>query len=43
MGALTALDPVPLSVVHWTVTDSWPRPPAQPRFDVSFRDWIASP
>ena len=43
MEALTALDPVPLSVVHWTVTGSWPQPPAQPRFDVSFREWSLRP
>jgi hypothetical protein len=41
MRALAALDPVPLSVVHWVVTGSWPAP-AQPHFDVSFQEWVAS-
>ena len=39
--ALTALDPVPPSVLHWIVTGSWPAP-VQLRFDVSFQEWVAS-
>jgi hypothetical protein len=41
MQALTALDPVPLPVVLWILTGS--QPPAQPRFDVSPREWVGSP
>lgn len=37
--ALAALDPVPLSVVHWIVTGNWPAAMQNPPLDVSFPGW----
>jgi hypothetical protein len=37
--ALAALDPVPLSVVHWMVTGTWPATTPNPPLDVSFPGW----
>jgi hypothetical protein len=33
---LAADDPVPLSLLHWVITGTWPPEAMQPRCDVSF-------